>query len=41
MQRTEQNLTWIGEAPVVAEARTWIARRLTWERRLASLERAC
>jgi hypothetical protein len=46
MQRTHRNLTdqhleWIGETPVVDEARTWLARRLVWERRLATLERAC
>ena len=41
MQRTEQNLTWMGEIPVVDEPHSWLSRRLFGERRLAELERAC
>jgi hypothetical protein len=46
MQHTEANLTaqdmtWAGETPVVDDPRSWLSRRLVWERRLAQLERTC
>jgi hypothetical protein len=44
MQCTSTNLvdlTWIGDVPVIDEPHAWLLRRLSWERRLAELERGC
>lgn len=36
-----EDVTWIGDVPVLDEPHAWLLRRLNWERRLAELEGGC